>query len=340
MVLPRKVQFVAAVVVLVGGLALAPPARAQSLGDIFDAVQTAINRATAARDRATEARDHASEIRDTIDEAVSTISTQVRDVILESVNDVSLLVDEELAGRDAFVNGPECPAFRQDLIALVQGLEDLLGELAVIGNPLAPTAISLQDEVALIGSLECRVLYPLYRVLSVTDLLSPELLGQIGDGVAALQTLRDFVTYEDRYVAGAPLDYELSQLPNRLILRDPVAARDAVLATQGLGLMFKLVGGRLVAKGHTGLQGVKVQIHGYLGVSLASDRKMKWGKALESVSQQLDRVANVATDKIQHAMIMGVFLELRTNQQTIITNQSTILANQQAILQQLSQPGP
>lgn len=39
-------------------------------------------------------------------------------------------------------------------------------------------------------------------------------------------------------------------------------------------------------------------------------------------------------------MIMGVFAELRKNQQAILSNQATILANQQTILQLLTAPGP
>jgi hypothetical protein len=325
MILPRRTKLFLLAVILLAGVMVPSTTEAQTLGQILNAVDTAITRATQARDRAVEARDTAQEIRDTIQEGVLTLSTQVRDVILESVSDLSDLIDEELAGRDAFISGPECPAFRQDLVGLVQGLEDILSELAIIADPNCPLPVSFQDEIALLNSAPCRVLFPLYRTLSVTGLLSQCLLDLIDEGAAALPLLTQILAESSQTPAGSLLDYELGLAANQLILADPVSARQAVKATNAVAMALNVLGGRLVSKGHTGLAGVEAQIHGYIGVSLETDKKMQWGTQLQSTSQMLRGVAATARLKINRAIDLAVDAELRANQERIATNQYAIM---------------
>ncbi|MCK6482858.1 MAG: hypothetical protein HUU22_05110 [Phycisphaerae bacterium] len=327
--------------------ALVSSARADILDQILDGVNTAINRATQARDRAIEARnnaadarDRAQEIKDTIQQGVQTLSQQVRDVITEAIEDAERLVAEELAGRDEFINGPECAEFRQDLVTLLQRLENLLNALQSIANPLGTPDVSFQDEIQLIQGLPCRALFPLYRVATAADFLSQELLDRLDEATTAINLLADVLgNYVD--VAGGPLDYELGQAANQYILDHPTLVNGAVLTVRGLSMSTKALGKRLQSKGHTGLAAVKVQIHGYMGVSLANDAKMKYGTILVGLSDMLGQVANSASSQVNHVMLIGALDELRDNHEAILAQHQQligqVLANQAIIIENQNQ---
>lgn len=339
---------------MVPAVALVSSARAQSLSDIYDAVQTCINRATqardnaaAARDRAIEARnnaasarDRAQEIKDTIQQGVQTLSQQVRDIVTEAIEDAERLVAEELAGRDEFINGPECAAFRQDLVTLLQRLENLLNALQAIANPLGTPDVSFQDEIQLIQSLPCRALFPLYRVATAANFLSQELLDRLDEATAAINLLSDILgDYVE--VAGGALDYELGQAANQFILDHPTLVNGAVLTVRGLSMSTKALGKRLQSKGHTGLAAVKVQIHGYMGVSLANDARMKYGTILVGLSDILGQVANSASTQFKHVMLIGALDELRDNHEAILAQHQQLIAqvleNQAIIIENQNQ---
>ncbi len=340
-------------------LLLAPNSRANILNDILNAANTATSRATQARDRATEARDNAADaldqanqIRSTIQTGLQTLSGQVRTFITDGLQEASRVVTEETDGRDAFVNGPEGPAFRQDLLTLLQNLQTIFNQLTLIADPGAPQ-ISFNDEIQLIQTIPLQVLFPLHRAMQPMSPLFSNLPAELGNAADALPILRQIL--ESRYTAGAPLgsrpdsfiDYELGQTVNLVILNNPVAVSNAAKAVRGGGIAVKVLGKILEARGHTGLAAIPLQIHGYAGVSLASDQKMKWGTTLTGIGELLLKVAEAASNNMDHAMLIGSLSELRDNQTEILDNQTTIkqnqgtiIENEEKILLQLNRAGP
>jgi hypothetical protein len=316
------------IAVFLSTLTLATPADAQILQNILDRATQARDRALQARDRATEARNHAQDVRATIQEAVQTLTGQIRDVITDSLEEANRIVNEELDGYSAFVNGG-CPSFRQDLVTMLQQFEGLLNALAAIADPQAPS-ISFEDEVGIVNFIPCQVLFPLYRAMAAVDSLDSQLLNRMSDTTASLWLLQPIVAgqYSDvgGALSGSSLDYELAQTVNQLIINNPTAVNNATLTVNGLGITVKTIGKRLQSKGNTGLAAIKLQIHGYAGVALQSDQKMKWGTILVGISEILSKVGNTAGTKISHAMLIGSLAELRDNQEAILFNQALILA--------------
>jgi hypothetical protein len=338
--MPAFHRMLLTIAVFLSMFTLATPADAQILQNILDRASQARDRAIQARDRATEARNHAQDVRATIQDAVQTLTGQIRDVITDSLDEATRIVNDELDGYSAFVNGG-CPSFRQDLVTMLQRFEDLLNALAAIADPQAPS-ISFVDEMGIVNAIPCQVLFPLHRAMTAVDSLDGQLLDRMNDTTAALWLLRPIVAGQYVDVAanasGSSIDYELAQMVNQLILNNPTAVNNAALTVNGLGITVKTIGKRLQSKGNTGLAAIKLQIHGYAGVALQSDQKMKWGTILVGISEILSKVGSTAGTKISHAMLIGSLAELRDNQDAIIANQLAILANQEEILQRLDAP--
>jgi hypothetical protein len=95
----------------------------------------------------------------------------MRTFINDSLEEASRIVTEETAGRDAFVNGPAGPAFRQDLITLLQNLQTVFNQLALIADPGA-AQISFNDQIQLIQTIPLQVLVPFHRAMQEIPLFS------------------------------------------------------------------------------------------------------------------------------------------------------------------------
>lgn len=322
MTTPRPFASLALMACTIG---LAPSAAAQSLQEILDVATAARDRAIQARDRATEARNVANSIESTIQTGVQTLTGQMRTFISDALAEATRVVNEELAGRDTFVNGPAGPAFRQQLVGLLQNLETIFNGLLSTTGPATPS-VSFADEIQLLQSLPLQVLYPLYRALQPLDPLLQGLPVVLANAANAMQQVQQLLVTRYSGIPGASIiDYELGQSSTQVILANPTAFRDAVQALQGAGGLVKLVGKILEAKGHTGLAAMKLQIHGYAGVALASDQKMKWGTKLTGIAEMMMKTADSVSEKIDRAILFGSLGELRDNQRRIIEGQTKIL---------------
>lgn len=342
-------------VILAGALSgsLCTPALGQPAGaglptlqDIYNSVQTSISRSTQARDYAADARDNAAnardsafEIRDTIRTALATLSTQMRQVIAEAVQDATTIIQEELAGRDAFINGSECPAFRQKLVALLQRLEALMNALAVLASPNAPLSVSFQTEIQIVQAAPCRALFPLYRVLTAIDFVNQNLIDSLGQATSGIVQVTPAFRDDDLPLpsgTSSPLDYEMSLRSNQSILAAPGAFRATAGVLRGLSVQLEAIGMFLQFMGQRGVfKELEVQIHGYVGTAIKNDPTTKTGLVFSGIGTALGQISAAVTVKVRHAMVIGSMSELRDNQLTILTNQQTILANQSSMERKL-----
>ncbi|MGE0481459.1 MAG: hypothetical protein AB7Q17_13405, partial [Phycisphaerae bacterium] len=250
---------------------------------------------------------------------------------------------------DEFINGPDCAAFRQDLVTLFQRLEALLNALASVADPGAPDRVSLQQEILVIQNLPCRALFPIYRLLEATDFLDADILDQLPEITDAIVLLSAIVREDDDPPPpGAPwdaLDWELNRPVTQAILNAPTAVRISINVVRRFELAAKCIGITCKVAGQKGVFNLlEVQVHGYIGTAIKNDAPAKAGIFFMGLSDLLTTVANSATNRMRHSMLIGSLAELRDHQFAIrdaqqqqidqlAANQAAILANQNLILQ-------
>lgn len=341
----NRKNLVAVAVLLLAILPMAGTASADVLDDISGWVQDARDyakqardRAKEAKDRATEARDKAEEVRATIETAVSTLSDSMRDAIAEAAEDIKGMLDEEMQGRQAFLNGAQPEAFRRDLVSFLEQGEDLLTHLAA-AYPGAGAEVSFAKEIEIVENLPARGLWPLHRALSTVDFLNSGLIDQLKDANAGLELVVPLLGEDDgaggsvsSRGAGA-LNFELERQDAMFIYENVQRVSEATTAIKRTALALKGIGTILQMIGQRGVfDDLKVQIHGYVGKAIKNNGKMKLGIFCSGVGDALGEVASSVTAKTRHAMIIGAIAELRDNDETILANQEAILANQETIL--------
>ncbi len=287
-------------------------------------LQDILNRATAARDNAADARDRAQEVRDEMHADLQMLTTQMRSFIHDWVNEATRIIDEQTEGRDAWINGSGCGNFRTDIIAMLQNMQTIFNQLNLIADPIA-TPISFDDEIQLVNRLDCKVLYSLYLVMNATNAFGAHMVNLLQEGAAGLQTIGGIVagTYENR--PGSIIDYAVGQPVNQFILINPTVVDNATHTVKALGIVLKIVGKRLKAKGKSGVDTLQVEIWGWVGLTLKTDQVAKWGEILVGLSELLDKAAETADMKLDNAILLGSLKEIRDNQTRILANERWIL---------------
>jgi len=315
--------------VLVG---TAQPARADILDTIKAKVDACINRAIEARERAKEARDKAEEIRLAVAAGVKNLTGTVRDVIAEGVDEAKAMIDKELEGRDAFLNGGKGETFRADLIMLLEEFETLFNALAAI-DPDASPKVSFESEIDIIDQLPVAALWPLYRVVSTVDFLSAGLINRLKETNAALEIAVPIFRGD---AAGAA--------SSRAMARGGGVSR-AATAAQALrvgSVTLQVIGKSLQARSKfipdTG--GKVLAIHGYAGITIKSPSRLEGvGMFLEVIGDAIGAIGEGAQARLDEAdSVAGqeAIQRIEDNQAMILANQDEILANQAKILETLT----
>ncbi len=325
-------DLVAAAVSLSVIVGMARPARADLLDDIKAKVDACVNRAIEARDRAKEARDKAEEIRLAVQAGVKTLTGTVRDVIAEGIDEAKAMIDKELEGRDAFVNGGEGETFRTDLITLLEEFETLFNSLAAI-DPDASPRVSFESEIDIIDGVPVAALWPLYRVLSTVDVLNAGLINRLKEASAALEVAVPIFLGDDDGGASS-----------RATVRAGGTSRaaTAVRALRRASLTFQWIGKTLQASSKMIPDGgTKIlAIHGYAGITIKSPNRVEGvGMFFELIGDVVGAIGEGAQARLDEAdSVAGqeAIQRIEDNQATMLENQETILANQAKILETLT----
>jgi len=278
-----------------------------TLQDVIDAIG-------GARDRAIEARDAAQETRDAVREGRERITTQVRETISDAVDDVTQIIEDERAGRDAFlpggVCGTQCISFRNDLLTLVENMETTAN--GIVGITSLSVDLEFQNTKDLINNLPGRALFPLYRlVVAENNILNSlsTVMGTVGDNLSILDV--------DQCDA---------------ILSNPETFSAATKSVNAAAISFKIVGKFLDARGETSLTEGDVGIHGYVHITVKTNQVKKVGSLLTGVSDSLRAAASFASGKQRFCTILASNDNVLMGQQVIIDRQELILQNQSDIL--------
>jgi len=333
-------------------VSVAPSAGAGELLDRVKALQTKVNsiqskvnaiqaKVDDVKSTAEGARDKAEEIVERVRTGVSTLSDKVRDLIGEAVNDIQVLVDKELEGRDNFIKaGGTGEPFRQDLVTLLDEFETLLGTM----NEILPNApeVSFADEKELLQDLPIGLLWPLYRVTTVVEADFPNgLIGRLRETNDALKVVVQVlepeaggtrrrggghqVSADSRAqragelsvlaTTGAPaswIDYGWENAP-MIAKNHPDLVAAAARNIRRDALVIKLVANELLVKGAmVGILKKKpCQIHGYVGLIVETDPVGSMGLRLASVSEALIYIADKADGALEQVMMFGALRELR-----------------------------
>jgi len=319
---------------------LAPAAGAQeanpqpegviTLNDVYNAVQTAINRSTAARDRAIEARDNSLEtvghVRDGFNEITGTVSTAIDD----AVTDLKRILDEQIAGRQAFLDGGGAATFRAQLIGLTTDLETLLNSPFGLAG-LSITPVDMQRSIDVVNNLPDRALYPLYVAMtSQGNLFDQEFLDEIQAVAselpaltAALQEMRNFDQAAFAAGSGDLLDEKdaacATTITNRQLWRAAATHANAV------GLELKAFGALFKALGETGFD-QDAGIHGYVHVTIKNNPIKKYGGFLEGVGTSLMSVGSAINKHVSDCENVRMLANLRSDIRTATVPSSGSIA--------------
>lgn len=287
-----------------------PTAGADIQDDIFDVAKQARNQAELAKARAIEARNSANEIRDRMRDAIANVTGDMRDMISEAVADLQQKILQELEGRDAFVNGPECEPFRARLIGLVERMESLANAVLVIaGSDLPP--LDFRRETRLIQAIPCRALYPLYRA----RLFDNSLLDLLDDAGNNLVVVAAVLQDDDA------CSYTLANL---------AAARAAIADLEKNAGHLRITAKLLAALGKVPIL-PQAGADGWVGFVIEIDPSTKLAGMLEGIAGSLSDAADGASAIVKDCEFQNAINELRANQTTILENQADIKRGLKAV---------
>lgn len=297
------------------------------LNSVSTRVNTAITRATEGRDRAIEAgeraleaRDHAADMVGNMNDGVQNLTAEMRGRIQAAVAELEQALQHELAGAEAFMDGPNscgpiCEEFRADLVLLLTSLEDVSNALLSLSAFNGQTDFS--EEIAFVESLPGNVLFPLYRAFQALPILNEEFLTELSQTAANLQDVAPFIGQPVVAGGGGLITCELL-LENKELLNKMINAAEGI---EKIGKILKGAGGLIKAIGKSKI-GTRVGIWGWAGVSYSSGLLEKIGELIGSVADRLTPVADKVEKKVQYCV-------LTTNQEDILAMVET---NRQEIL--------
>ncbi len=354
----RSIVFASIVaVVAVAGLGT-PPAHADILDDILGIATAARDRATQARDNAANARDRATEarnyaqtardnaanardnaasardsaitardtaidMRNNMQAGLSALSANILNAIDEAMEDLEADIQNELEGRDAFVNGGQAEPFRQNLIHLFQSTATLLNtEYDLAG--MSGAHVDFSNLISVIQALPARGLYPMFRATSVeTNLFGGGgLTAQMDSTVANLQIVAPILQRLNCDEEAPILDQEVCECS--LVLDHLSAIKHASSGLRLASSALTLVGRYLEAHGETHIhkQGA---LWGWAGVSIEENTKKKVGIFFEGAGESVHIVGEFVETRINHCTSVAIALEARERELKILANQEDIL---------------
>jgi len=335
---------------------LAPEAKAGRADDIIDAIETKID---AINTTITSIQTTVGNVKTTADETVgrirdgvATLKGKLKDLIDDTVDDVQMIVERELEGRDAFLNDGTGAAFRSDLVTLLREFDTLQQNLADL-VPGAPRA-SFEDEIDFLEDvgIPLRLLWPLYRVATTIAPDFPKgLIDQLKETNEALTVIKPMFAEEEAatqppawgrrrsnnlraqtaggssprsgfaILAGRPsswIDYSYGQVPG-IVKNQPGLVEKVSKVIRRRALALKVLSTFLKAQGKTGIGKQKdVQIHGYVGLTIETDPTGTWGERFGGISDVLNKIADKIDGNLDKAALYGSLRELRNNQQAIM----------------------
>lgn len=334
---------------------VAPEAKAGRADDIIDGIEKKIDDLSTAlssvQTTVGNVKMTADETVGRIRDGVDTLKGKLRDLIDDTVEDVQLIVERELAGRDAFLNNGTGAAFRSDLVTLLREFDTLQQNLADL-VPGAPKA-SFEDEIDFLedAGIPLRLLWPLYRVATAIAPDFPkgliEQLKEINESLAVIKPLFDeenevvtappvgrrlsasraqiaggFVpNARAAILAGKPnswIDYSYGQIPS-IVKNQPALVEKVSKVIRRRALALKVLSTFLKAQSKTGIAKQKdVQIHGYVGLTIETDPAGTWGERFGGISDVLNKIADKIDGMLDKAALYGSLRELRSNQEDIL----------------------
>jgi hypothetical protein len=259
------------------------------------------------------------------DENVSNLILDMQVMLKTAVDTQQEGVTEFMDGGNCTVgDGTPCGDFRADLINLVHIARGLNNQILALHN-IEGLNLQIQDLglADLIEQLPGRVLLPLYKVVTKTQFLTPELINAMenaGDDIFNLKTVL--------FIEGAP------EVPTALEACQFVDTNSKVFkisanSIKGFGLVLKVLGKLFEALGKTPAGGpneVDAGIHGYVHATIKTNTLGTIGKILGGISEPMSSASSFVSNKVSSCGDMVRDFQLQNRQVQIITNQGQIIS--------------
>jgi hypothetical protein len=320
-------SFIIAAVVCVS-LALPGKAEAGWLENQFNAVQSKLNNLTSklstVNTRVTNVYSKVINAAGSIsDGKVQNLIADVKVMLQEAVNTQQAGVAEFMGLDNCALNGfSPCDMFRADLIEIVHIMRGLNNQILAFPN-IPGLNLQMQDMgfADLIEKIPGRVLLPLYKVMTKTQLLDPALfdaLREAGDNLAEVKTVLFSNEAPLNTFAPAALSFGCTVVNNRSTFLTIVAN-----TYSGIGMLTEVLGGVFQAFGETVIAGpveMDAGVHGYFHGTLNSNNLGSFGELLGAISGAFSFVGSLVSDKVSSC-------GSDANQALLISNQDAILAS-------------
>jgi hypothetical protein len=241
----------------------------------------------------------------------------MQSAINEAVEDFRRQLEAEVEGRDEFISSGAAELFRQKLIQLLQGLEDVVNTIYEVVE-FEAIQVDFGRLMQVVEALPDRALYPLYRVLSV-ELNLFEDNGLLDRLVATPGRLRMSARVLDEPSFGnggtSFLDLELAScnfvLNNYTDLKQ--INRDLIF----LSTTLKLVGKVMMAAGETTIQG-HAGLWGWVGARIENNPKKQFGEILLGVSETISAITGPVGVQLRHCAGVAIADEARVRENKIL----------------------
>jgi hypothetical protein len=268
----------------------APPAQAQLLESISDAIDSVQAKVTDVQNKVNGIRTDVTNIKTNVVESaqelaagLATLGQDVREEISEALEEITDGIDELKADRAAF--RANAGGFKKDLGGMLSNLETLATEIS--GFTGLPVTFEFNKERAVVDHLPDRALGPLYAALAGEDGGAfSAFVGGLGEAAASLGRLREADTCPE-------------------MLAHPADILATVSGVRKSGIGMKLVAKGLIAAGATGISGKPVQVAGFAGVLIENNRKKKWGERLDGLSAVVLQVASSKENLLRYCTIVN-----------------------------------
>jgi len=273
------------------------------------------------------------------DGKIQNLINDMKVMLQAAVNAQQNGVDAFLMGQACIQNdGTPCGNFRADLIAVIHLARALNNKILALHN-IPGLNIQIQDLglADLVDKLPGRVLLPLYRVVTATQLLTPELIAALQNVDANIQNLKTVLFVEE--FPAFPTTLEACQFVDENSKVFKISAN----TIKGIGLIVKVLGKLFEALGKTPAGGpneVDAGIHGYVHATVKTNTLGTIGKILGGIASPLDAVSSFVSNKVSSCGDMVRDAEFKAQHVQILTNQSTLLTNQGSILQAINDIDP
>lgn len=334
-------------IVLAAILALAPLYSTQA-GLFRDWEDTEISQV---KNQVTTAKSNAVEIVNKARAGFNRVTTDMHAMIEEAIADLQQQIQDEIAGRDAFLGsggdcgaGTECSLFRGEIVRLFESMERLAN--TIFGLTPADVEFNFQRTISLLESAPGRALFPLYRALNDDNrVFGSGFVDMLDDLADNLLILDDGLSNGARGAGDSPID------SCQLVLDYAEQFSTAVTVVSASSGAVKLVGKGLTAAGHTGFDEADAGIHGYVHVTLKSNRKKTVGSFLDGIADFGLAFSSYASNKLRYCTVLQTREDMLREMGSLMSvlqgtdgsqddQLDRILRNQMEILDRIDDIGP